>query len=328
MPITSADIFFRRPLSVSDTTPSSNGGRMSANTAASGERGAIFPDVRNAERIAGSDRLRKVFVHFAPSSLSPAIDVRIVPYQPTPAGDCVVIYPGTHTDTQATFPVPVRAWGVGTSPALAAGATSITVTLEPGSPPIFAAGDTIYITDMATPDSTTGSEEYATVASVISGTGTQTLTLASGLMYAYTSPRVASVIRPGDVEATISGTAKTGAANTPVWTALQLVQANTVTDSWTLTVGSGGAVTVTSNAYGLTGTGSVTAGVTVNNPAFGGNAVLIPPSFFGGTWASGDSATWDTTAAAVPLWLRRIVPANTPSFAANSFTLLVDLESA
>lgn len=49
-----------------------NGGRMSATALADNVKNALLLDVRQAERLAGSDKWRKLFIHFAPADLDSA----------------------------------------------------------------------------------------------------------------------------------------------------------------------------------------------------------------------------------------------------------------
>ena len=332
MPLATSDILFRPAATQDDTA--SNGGRMAATTIADGVKNALFPDVRQAERIAGSDKWRKLFIHFAPPDNSQALDVRVIPFEPTPASDTVVVYPqATHTDTQSTITasIPSRAYGsarVASPPG--AGATSITVTLEQGAPPIFAAGDTVYITDKATIGSSTGSEEYATIASVAAPSdGTQTITLTTPLANGYSaSVRVCSVIVKGDVLPSLTNVKVTSTGGTFDQNAVVLAPRSTIYDTWTVTFTTATAFSVSGATSGSVGSGTVGSAFAPNNASFGGPYFTLGNGAFTGTWQAGDKLTFTTVPAAIPLWLRRIVPANTMTYANNKFTIAVDLESA
>lgn len=331
MPLATTDIIFRTATVQSDAA--GNGGRMSATALADNVKNALFADVRQAERLAGSDKWRKLFIHFSPADLSQALDVRVIPYDPTPAGDSVVVYAGTHTNTQSaiTGALPSRAYGVAPlSDSASAGAATVTVELEPGTPTLFVAGDTVYITDKATISAATGNEEYATVASVGAASGgLQTVTLSAQLANSYsTGGRLASVMLAGDVLPTLSGQAVVGAAGVFTPSAVTLYPRSTVADTWTLTFTSATAFTASGAATGAVGSGSTGSSFGPNNADFGGSYFTLGAGALGGTWAAGNTVTFTTAPAAIPLWLRRTVPANTLTYASNRFTLAVDLESA
>jgi hypothetical protein len=331
MPLATTDIIFRTAAVQNDTA--GNGGRMGATALADNVKNALFPDVRQAERLAGSEKWRKLFIHFAPADLSQALDVRVIPYDPTPAGDWVVVYPATQTDTQSamTGALPSRAYGVAMLDiGPTAGATVLTVDLEAGAPAIFAAGDTVYITDKAAIGAAAGNEEYATVATAAAPSGgTQVVTLGAPLANSYGSgARLASVLAPGDVLPTLSGQAVVSAAGVLNAGLVTLYPRSTVADTWTLTFTSASAFTASGSATGAVGSGTVGGSFGPNNANFGGSYFTLGAGALSGTFAAGDTVTFTTAPAAIPLWLRRAVPAGTLTYASNRFTLAVDLESA
>lgn len=221
MPLTSADILFRKAKTVSDAA--TNGGIISANLIGSAVKNAVFPDVRQAERQAGSVTYRKVFVHFAPPDGSLALDVKVIPFLPTPAQDRVLVLRGTQTDTQQDMLLASpRPYGIATyTGTVAAGANSLTVTQEAIADALFAVGDTVFVTDKDAINAATGSEEYATLSNVAYGASSVTLTFATALQNAYTNPRVCSVIEAGDVLAQATDAVVTSVAGTFDATAVQ-----------------------------------------------------------------------------------------------------------
>jgi hypothetical protein len=67
MPILDSELLWRPALLVSDSTPAQNGGRMNfAASIASGVKNNLFPDVGQAERLAGSETLRTCFLTNSP----------------------------------------------------------------------------------------------------------------------------------------------------------------------------------------------------------------------------------------------------------------------
>ncbi len=335
MALTSADILFRRSANMSDTA-ATNGGRMASAILTTGVKNAVFPDVRNAERIAGSDKWRKVFLHFAPVDSSQALDVKLVPWAPTVADDRVRVHLGTQSDVQtAIAATPGDAYGAAnaTAATLAAGATSVAVALESAAEIIFRVGDAVYITDKETIASPTGNEEYAVLDSVSVVGTTATLGFAAPLSYAYAETpgvkiRVASVIPLGDVLPEVVAGTVTSAAGTFNETAIAVVPRSTIEDTWTITFSSATVYAVSGVLTGAVGGGAVGTSFAPTNPEFGGAYFTLPAAAFGGTFAPGDTVTFATRPAARGLWLRRIVPAGANSFSSNAFSLAVDCETA
>lgn len=335
MPLSTSDITFRKSTVMNDT--SANGGRMVASVLPSGLKNAIWPDVRQAERTAGSDKWRKVFLHFAPADASQALDVKVVPWAPTTADDRVRVYAGTQSDTQAAISVtPGRAYGVAnaTVTTLAAGSSTVDVTLEGASDVIFEDGDAVYVTDKADINSVAGAEEYAVIDTVSVTDGVATLTFVSPLANSYAEAsgvkiRVASVLALGDVLTSASAGAVTSSAGTFAVANVALLPRSVMSDTWTVTFATATTYAVTGAATGLlAGAGSTATTFSPANADYGGAYFSLPATCWGGTFVAGDTVVFSTAPAARGIWERRTVPAGANSFAANRFTLLVDCESA
>ncbi|MCK7574610.1 MAG: hypothetical protein MZV65_00920 [Chromatiales bacterium] len=84
MPIVSSRNQWFNPVSVSDTTPAQNGGRPSQTQNVSGVKNNLFPDVSAAQRQAGAEHWRKVFVQIKNADNLPLIDPKISIEQGTP----------------------------------------------------------------------------------------------------------------------------------------------------------------------------------------------------------------------------------------------------
>ena len=65
MPIAGNELIFRRAALASDTVPAQNGGRMTSAAVVSSVKNNLFPDVTQAQRLAGAEHYRKVFLHVA-----------------------------------------------------------------------------------------------------------------------------------------------------------------------------------------------------------------------------------------------------------------------
>ncbi|MCK7579154.1 MAG: hypothetical protein MZV65_27775 [Chromatiales bacterium] len=187
MPIASAEIQWFNPVSVSDVTPAANGGRPSQTQNVSGVKNNLFPDVSAAQREAGVEHWRKVFVQIKNADGLPLIDPKISIEQGTPGDSYVLLYPGTWTDTQATRTG--RPCGYGTLAGVAmAGDTSITVTTEDDFSALadrpFQAGDLIRI-DARADVTQSGLSEYAEIDDLLYDGDALTITLAAGLANSY-----------------------------------------------------------------------------------------------------------------------------------------------
>lgn len=318
MPVNSADIKFKRPVDISA------GGAMADTVILTSTKNAVFPDVRSSERNAGSVLWRKVWIHFATPDGSTAVDAKLVPFAPTPAGDFVTLHPATSRcdtlgDIEAT---PTRAYGVGTVlTTISAGTSSLVVTVEDAA--AFQVADTVLITDKASPAAATGSEEYATIATVSGVGATRTITLTAGTTNAYAAgARVASVYAYGDaVPGAMLLTKPTGAVVDA--SKITVTTLSSADDTWTITFSSPVAYSLSGVRHGAQGSGEVTT-----NLQLSGLGISILAGAFGGVLAPGDVITFRTDTAAIPVWLKRTVPAGTALFTNNTMTMMVDCESA
>ena len=96
----------------------------------------------------------------------------------------------------------------------------------------------------------------------------------------------------------------------------------------TLTFTSSTAFTILGDTLGSLGSGNI-SGVNCapNNPSVGAPYWTINASGFGGTFQAGDTITFTVTPSAKGIWLKRVIPVNTPSMAGNRFVLVVEGES-
>lgn len=322
--IVSSELKVYRSANASDL--SSNGGRLSANILSSGVLGALFPNVDDAERVAGSVKYRKVFFkvdHNGPESL---LSARLYQDLNTTGNDFMTFFPGSQTDTQATITGSERKYGCAALTAtVVSGVTSVQATLQTGAPAIFQNGDVVRITDKATPTSS-GNEEFVTLTAGASMSGSvATLTFTPALVNGYAAglTKVESVYSPGNVVASYGSTGGT-LGGTIDWTQLVLNDQSTVEQTVTLTWTSATAFNVTSDVLGSLGSGSTTAGASPNNPSFSLPYFNLPSGAFSGTFVTGNTATFATHPAAVPIWLRRDVPAGAATNASETTTIAWD----
>lgn len=92
---------------------------------------------------------------------------------------------------------------------------------------------------------------------------------------------------------------------------LTLYNDGTEYDTWTITFTSATAFTCSGANEGSVGTGSVSSDFAPTNPNTGQPYFKIDKDGWGGTWANGETITFTTNPAGIPIWWREIVPAAT-----------------
>jgi hypothetical protein len=112
MSIASGELIWRRPAEVSDQT--TNGGRMTPTAIPSGVKNNVFPNVPQAERMAGSTKYRKVFIHVVNDEGLALLAPKIYVAAPTKGDDRVTIFAGTYTNTQSGITGTEQQYGSGT----------------------------------------------------------------------------------------------------------------------------------------------------------------------------------------------------------------------
>lgn len=333
MPITLSEIQWFNPASVSDSTPASNGGRPSQTSNASGVKNNLFPDTTQAQRATGVTYWRKAFILVRNAANLPLIDPKISLESPTPGDSHTLIYPGTWTDTQATRSGRPYAIGILAEPALAE-ATSITVTTEADFSALedlpFQAGDTLRL-DARADVTQTGLSEYVEIDDVNVDDDELTITLTAGLANGYAAgARVASVIRPSDLSASVEDLAVTGGLEyDDIAYPIVVPQIGGVYQTWTITVTdhATGALSIAGDTLGTVGTGAMGADLAPVN-ANGGVYFRLDSDGWGGTAATGDTLVFTTIPAGCAIWYQRVVPAGAASIAADPVDLCIEGESS
>jgi len=98
---------------------------------------------------------------------------------------------------------------------------------------------------------------------------------------------------------------------------LVLFNDGTEYDSWTVTFTSAIAFTVSGANEGSVGTGGIAVDFEPTNANTGQPYFKIDKDGWAGTWATGETVTFKTYPAAIPIWWREIVPALTSAVADN-----------
>jgi hypothetical protein len=321
MPIYTADIVYR-PSRNLDGTGGISGSTIQA------VKNALFPDVTSSQRASGHKIGRKVWVHFASADGSVAHQIRIYA-TPTSAGDALVLRPvGTdrvgeawsETDAQRIYGAGVLSAGV------PAGASTLQVAAESDYTAIgFVAGDVICVSAKASPTDATGAEVFATIASVTRSGSAVTITTSQPLQLAYASgSRVSACMSVATAEPSVEQVSASSGVTVDLGK-ISLATTSIAEDTWTVSFTSATDYTVTGEALGAAGAGTVGADYVGTGVAAG---LKIQAGAFGGTIASGDTVVLRTMAAAVPVWVIRQVPPGAAAFAQSAGYLMVTCESA
>ena len=316
MAIVESDIAFYRSATVDDT--SSNGGIMNVSAeAVDGTKNNVFGDASLAYRTTGGTAFRKIFAKNENAEDLALINAHAYLRRGSVGDDWTTMFPGTQDDTQGDISSPREYYSAPLASNLSAGATVITCTLEDSSlSGTFVTGDTIVIED------DTNYEKFENVTIAVDGV-TLTITLDSGdaLANSYDAldggsaqlTWVASVYEmssPADLEPSTSDWTETSASGTydESGSPLGLGNVGTVEDDWTITLTSATEFGVAGVNSGSLASGAITGDYSPSNPD-GGEYFTLLAAGWAGTWASGDTVTFSTHPSAMPLWLKRVVPA-------------------
>lgn len=334
MSITSNELIWRKPVNVSDS--GANGGRMSAIANPSNIKNNIWPDIPQAERTAGSTKYRKAFIHVANDDDLGLIQARVFVETNTPGDDAVMIFPGTHTDTQSSITGTERLYGCGKlNSDVISGATSIQVLTEGAAFDYFRAGDKVRISDKASVDAVTGNEQVVTVAaggvSYVGNVATLVITTTPlSYSFAAANTRVASVYDAGDISGVVATFVKTSVSGTfdTAGNPITVDSIAGIEQNWTVTFTSSTSFNCVGDVVGAVGSGNTSSAFQPTNANFSKPYFVIPAAAWGGTWANGNTVTFTTHPAAIPVWYKRVIPPGANSLTGNKVVVGIDGESA
>lgn len=332
MPVSSDELLVYRSSVVSNAAD--NGGILSANAAGGGVANAIFPNVTEADRVAGITTFRKIFYKVANDADIALLNSKAYISQETVGDDAIALHVATQTDVQGDLTGLEDLYGCGRLNAnVSNGATTLTVAVEDwASMPIFRDGDTVRISNKANV-SDPGDEEFATISGAPSPVGNLvTLNFTSGLINSYLSAdtHVASVFDIGTIEGAYSDLTVTSAAGTYDDTTYPLLvdSIGSIAEDYTLSFTSATDFTCIGSVSGALGSGTISANFSPVNSNFTKPFFTLYSAGFGGTFVGGDSVSFSVTPAAAPLWVKRVVPAGATSISGNNFIVALQGESA
>lgn len=327
MPISANDIVWRPSKLTSNTTPAQNGGGCDfAQIITTNVKNNVFPDVTQADRLAGSDKYRKLFLHVKSNDNLQLVNGKVFIDAFTAGGDAVLLYSTTNSSVETG--VGTHAHGIGTlKDDVAAGVTSLNITVE--NPDLystvnpFQTDDWLYVRSGST-------EDFATITGrTVNVDGSETITFSPALTNAYVA---GSTLVSSAIFKHVSATLGTYTTNSPlgVVNAAPIVLNNrgAIDETWTLTFTSASTYTVAGATVGSLGTGSTASSFDAVNSTASANYFSIPVTCFTGqTFQTGDTFVFDTVSATIPVWIRRKVPVGTAAFINNAIALGVIGES-
>ena len=88
---------------------------------------------------------------------------------------------------------------------------------------------------------------------------------------------------------------------------IQVLNRDVITQRWALIFTSSTNFNIVSEELGIIGTGSISTGASVNNPATGQPYFVVSASGFGSGWSTGNVIRFNTVAAGGPVWVGRTV---------------------
>ena len=327
MSLQTTDLILRPSILVSNTIPAQNGGRMVYSQIVSGVKNNLFPDVSAAERLAGLVRFRKVFWHLNADTTDVLTSVRVYMDRMTQADDYLLLQAATATGTEDSDYNGDLLYGVGgLASDISAGAVALVVALEHPEylyANAFRTGMLVRISNKTPGDDSVGTEEFVRLVGVSVDTAVSIYFDGSPLTNAYSASNtiVSAVIET----ATVSGGFNGVSTNTVHGTLFQAVPGNitvpskgSIEEAWTLLFNSPTDFIVSGASVGtLDETGSISADYSPINANTATPYFTILSATWSGSFAAGESVTFNTTQAVVPLLIRQRVPAGSGSLAGN-----------
>jgi len=316
MSISANDIKFYKSANNNDTD--GNGGAISSTLVVSSTLNNLFPNVTSAERVAGKTRYRKEFMrNESVDDFTLELTELWIGSRST-GGDHFQIKGGSDVDVQSAADDYTNWYGAGVlSTTVGSGESSLEVTFDTTSGVFSGESLFLHVDDGI-------NEARVQVVGTPSWIGnTATINISGELNYnfALTDTIVSTILDIGNIETssntwtenTVSGSYDE--ATYPV----ALYNVGTIKESWTLTFDDGVSFEVTGAVTGSVGSGSVSSNfVPANDSSY---YFAINKDGWGGTWASGETITFNTVHAGQGVWVKEIVPAGISSQSNNTVRL-------
>jgi len=320
MTIIASDVKFYKAAANNDLA--GNGGRISSTEIVDNALNNLFPNVTKDERVAGLTRYRKMFIR------NENIEELILYHTDLWIGtlstgdDYFRMYAGDDTDIQSASELYTDWAGSGLLDALGSvGDPTIDVDYDVADGVYD--GSKIYITDGVNSE-----ENEVNGAPVWLGT-VATLTLVTVLGNDYASgTKVGTMVDVGNATPSDDSWVETSPLGTydEDTYPLELFNVGSVTDSWTLTFSDSSNFTVEGAQTGSLGAGDINTNF---KPSNGSSYYFeLDKDGWGGSWANGNTITFNTVHAGKSVWLKQIVPAGISSISNNKVIVSWEGESA
>ncbi|QWS69922.1 hypothetical protein [Vibrio phage vB_VpS_PG28] len=301
------------PQVVSDSP--TNGGVTTREVVASGVMNGIFPDVTSDERANGSTKYRKMIFKPNVRTISPLYECYLVCTKFSNRDVAMGFAYGTEDDTQAT--AASKQYYVMAKVVAKNGSG---VLLDSSCQPLIENGTQTYrVFSQATQTTfTVRSTGWALTSGRVQITLSQedrdkislNDTLCADKMF-----NLSSLDTPTALTPQVHSYTKNSANGTVVEDMITY-PAGALRSTVTLTFTSSETYNAVIDAAGTTKSGNINSTTTLYHPdgiSQTANDIMleIPPSVFSGTWAAGDTLQVTVESGAVPVWLKRIIPAGT-----------------
>lgn len=323
MSIVGSDIKFYKALSNNDTA--GNGGEIGSVQIITNTLNNLFPNVSSAERTIGKTRYRKFFMR---DENVADLDLQLTEMwigAKSTGNDYYQLKIGTNTDVQSVAEGYTDWAGVGAlASAVGSGETSIEVTYDTSSGVFSGESVTLHI------DDATNEVDVDVVGtpSWIGNTATINISGELGYNFSQDTTIVSTVMDIGTIETSSDSWIETSSAGTYDEATYPVVLYNvgTIKDSWTLTFSDATNFTVVGATTGSVGSGSTAADF---QPVNGSSYYFkIDKNGFGGTFANGDTITFNTVHSGQGLWARETVPSGIASKSNSTTRIDWSAESA
>lgn len=323
MSIAASEIKFYK--AQNNTDLDGNGGVISTTRVNSNVLNNLFPNVTNTERVAGLTRYRKFFMRNENNADLTLQSAAIWISELSDGQDYFRLHIGTDTDVQSAADDYTNWYGSGLlAQSVGSGESQLVVDYD-AADGVFS-GEEIWLRL----DDTSG-EVDVRVQGTPSWVGSQATINISGEVgrnFTQTVTVVSTKLSLSDIEATSNSWVETSSSGTYDESSYPVVLYNvgTVTDSWTITFTDATNFTCSGASTGSVGSGSTASDF---QPVNGASYYFkIDKDGWGGTWANGDTVTFNTVHAGKAVWVKEIVPAAASTQVNNSVELEWEGESA
>jgi len=296
----------------SDT--SSNGGAMSNKSTSPFLFEDVFPGYSEEERQTGATRSRKLFYKFVNDTEgTKGRNTASFVKQPSSGEDYLYVAVGSLTDTQGDIGS-YSFLGSGFLSGSITGNVSTCLVVTGARSDMFATTGTILVGTIAAGGDAISPFERLTLSAANYAGGTWTLSISGDgnengggtVLHSYAGGAlVSSLVSHGDVYAYVdnySTNSVGGSFNDDA----EARNIGTIDDSWTLEFLDANQVSAYGSSAGTLGTYYISADIAPENPLNGSYYFYINANSFSGTFAGGDTVTFDTNSATCAVWIKGV----------------------